>query len=157
MRDRSLQCESCGAQQGISPTGNCVVCGGDLAPTSSPPSSSDRLVSKFGEADSPTSEVPQPSVQVHSLPPSQRTITSPLVVQPTESAEGYALASLVLGILGGFGISAILAIIFGNIALNRIRESSGILKGRTMAIAGVALGWVGIALTVIILIVISSN
>jgi hypothetical protein len=42
-------------------------------------------------------------------------------------------------------ISSILAIIFGNIALDRISQSNGQLKGRGMAIAGIVLGWIGIA------------
>jgi hypothetical protein len=57
-----------------------------------------------------------------------------------------AIASLVLGVLFCFGISGILAVIFGNVALNRIDASQGAEKGRGLAIAGIVLGWIGIAL-----------
>ena len=57
-----------------------------------------------------------------------------------------AVASLVLGVLFCLAVTAILAVIFGNVALNRINASGGTQRGRGMAIAGIVLGWVGIAL-----------
>jgi len=54
---------------------------------------------------------------------------------------------MVLGILFCLGISGILAVIFGYVALNRIDASGGMQRGRGMAIAGIVLGWVGIVLT----------
>jgi hypothetical protein len=57
-----------------------------------------------------------------------------------------AVASLVLGIMFCLVVTGILAVIFGNVALNRIDASQGAEKGRGLAIAGIALGWVGIAL-----------
>lgn len=71
--------------------------------------------------------------------------------QPARRAttNGFAVASLVLGIAvlctGIFG--AILAVIFGNVALGRIDAAQGAEKGRGLAIAGIVLGWIGIALT----------
>jgi len=62
------------------------------------------------------------------------------------TTSGFAIASLVLGILGG----AILAIIFGFVALSQIKKSGA--KGRGMAIAGVVLGFVWSALFVILII-----
>lgn len=62
------------------------------------------------------------------------------------TTSGFAIASLVLGILGG----AILAIIFGFIALSQIKKSGA--KGRGMAIAGVVLGFVWSALIVVLII-----
>jgi hypothetical protein len=60
---------------------------------------------------------------------------------------GLALASLILGIIGFFCVSSILAIIFGIIALLRISKSQGLLKGRVSAIIGICLGvfWIIIA------------
>jgi hypothetical protein len=58
-----------------------------------------------------------------------------------------AVASLVLGILFCFVVTGILAVIFGNIGLNRIDASGGTERGRGMAIAGIVLGWIGIAVT----------
>ena len=61
--------------------------------------------------------------------------------------------SLVLGI---FGVScgpffAILAVICGHLALSKIKESSGTLIGRGMAIAGLVLGYVGIAIALVVI------
>lgn len=56
---------------------------------------------------------------------------------------GFAVASLVLGILGLFTISAILGIIFGCIALVRIRRVPQ--KGKGLAISGIALSCVWLA------------
>ena len=60
---------------------------------------------------------------------------------------GWAIASLVLGILGITCIfpvfGAILAVIFGIIALNQINKSGGHITGQGQAIAGIVLGGVG--------------
>jgi len=52
---------------------------------------------------------------------------------------------LVLGIVPVFGIGAILAVIFGFVSLNQIKKSNGSQTGRGMAIAGVILGFIWIA------------
>jgi hypothetical protein len=64
---------------------------------------------------------------------------------------GLAVASMVLGILWIFWIGAILALIFGYIALRQIKRTPG-LGGKGMAIAGIVLGWVWIALLILGLI-----
>ena len=65
---------------------------------------------------------------------------------------GMAIAALCCGI-GGFLciIPAILGIVFGVIAKNQIRDSNGMQRGDGMATAGIVLGIVWIALTVILL------
>jgi hypothetical protein len=64
---------------------------------------------------------------------------------------GKAIASLVLGV-GGFLIFpvvlSILAIIFGRSAKRDIAARPG-LGGEGMATAGIVLGWIGVALTVV--------
>jgi hypothetical protein len=64
---------------------------------------------------------------------------------------GKAIASLVLGI-GGFVIFpvvlSILAIVFGRSAKREIAERPG-LGGAGLATAGIVLGWIGVALTVV--------
>jgi hypothetical protein len=52
---------------------------------------------------------------------------------------------LVLGIVWVFGVGAILAVIFGFVARKQIRESGGRQAGGSMAMAGIILGFVGIA------------
>jgi len=77
-------------------------------------------------------------------PPGAAWQPAPTTYQRTN---GMAIASLVLGVLFCFAITGILAVIFGNVALNRIDASQGAEKGRGLAIAGIVLGWIGIALT----------
>jgi type II secretory pathway pseudopilin PulG len=72
---------------------------------------------------------------------------------PAEKTSGMAIASLVFGILFLFFPLNILAIIFGHISLSQIKASAGRLGGRGMAIAGLVLGYLGIAMIPIILII----
>jgi hypothetical protein len=68
---------------------------------------------------------------------------------PGASTNGFAVAALVLGIVGGctcFGW--ILALVFGYLGKSQIDASGGMQEGRGMAIAGIVLGWVWGALTV---------
>lgn len=68
---------------------------------------------------------------------------------PGARTNGFAVASLVLGVLFCLIVTAVLAVIFGNVALGRIETSNGTEKGRGLAIAGIVLGWIGIALLAI--------
>ena len=64
----------------------------------------------------------------------------------SKPAEGFGVASMVLGIVSlfVFGIPAgTLAVIFGGIALSRVRKDPS-LRGRGMAIAGLVCGIIGI-------------
>jgi hypothetical protein len=67
---------------------------------------------------------------------------------------GFAIASLVLGIIWLSCVGSVLALIFGYISLRQIRERGE--GGRGVAIAGIVLGWLGVALAVILIIVIES-
>jgi hypothetical protein len=76
------------------------------------------------------------------------------------SYNGFAIASLVLGILAlityyGAFVFGVLAIIFGAIALKRIRNNPG-QKGRGMAIAGLICGIVALIAMLIIFSVVAS-
>jgi len=68
---------------------------------------------------------------------------------PHARTNGYAVASMVLGILWLWCIGSALALIFGYVAKNQIDRSNGMETGRGMAIAGIILGWVGVGLLVI--------
>lgn len=59
---------------------------------------------------------------------------------------GFAVAALVLGLVGG----SLLAVVFGHIALSQIRRIGQ--HGRGMAIAGLVLGYVGMAASVAVVI-----
>jgi uncharacterized paraquat-inducible protein A len=65
----------------------------------------------------------------------------------TGGANGFCVASLVLGIIGipiCFFVPSILAIIFGGIGLRQISLSQGSTSGKGMGIAGIVLGVVGL-------------
>jgi hypothetical protein len=80
--------------------------------------------------------------------------TAPMPVR----TNGLAVASLVLGILCLNGIGSILALVFGYQAKGQIDRSGGREAGRGMAIAGIVLGWIGIALMVfIVFAIVASN
>jgi hypothetical protein len=74
----------------------------------------------------------------------------PPVAQPKTS--GMAIASLVLGLVWGYGVTSILAIIFGFVAKKNIRESGGWQTGNGMATAGIVLGIVGLGIVLLIII-----
>ena len=75
------------------------------------------------------------------------------IVAQAPRTNGYAIASLVLGIVCLYGVGSILALIFGYKARREIDESRGLQTGRGMATAGVVLGWVGLGLVCLLIIV----
>lgn len=75
-------------------------------------------------------------------------------VAASQKTNGLAIASMVLGILWLYWIGSILALIFGYMAKGAIDRSNGQEGGRGMAIAGIVLGWIGIATLVIVLILV---
>ena len=66
------------------------------------------------------------------------------------ATNGLAVAAMVLGILWIWWVGSILALVFGYIALRQIRASNQ--SGRGMAVAGIVLGWVGLAVAIVGLI-----
>ena len=72
--------------------------------------------------------------------------TSQPPVQPAPQTSGMAIASLVTGLLG---ISPV-AIILGHIALSQIKKSGGQLTGFGLALAGTILGYVGLAVLILL-------
>lgn len=67
---------------------------------------------------------------------------------------GMAIAALVCGIVGLLVFAVVLgplAFIFGLVALNQIKGSGGLQKGRGMAIAGIVLGPIDIIAWLIVL------
>ena len=63
---------------------------------------------------------------------------------PPQRTNGLAIASMVLGILWLYWIGSVLALVFGYIARRQIRERGE--SGAGMAMAGIVLGWIGVAL-----------
>jgi type II secretory pathway pseudopilin PulG len=73
------------------------------------------------------------------------------VEPPTTS--GKAVGSLICGFLFFFFPAAVVAIVLGHLSLTDIRKSAGRLKGRGIAVAGLVLGYAGIVMIPLILIV----
>jgi hypothetical protein len=61
-----------------------------------------------------------------------------------------AVASMVLGILWLYWIGSVLALVFGYLAKNQIRERGE--GGAGMATAGIVLGWVGVGIFGLVLL-----
>ncbi len=80
---------------------------------------------------------------------------SPPVVSRTTN--GFAVASLVLGILWIWGLGSLLALIFGLVARRQIDDSGGVQAGRGLAIAGIVLGVIGIVGAILVIIAIASS
>ncbi len=70
---------------------------------------------------------------------------APSAPRPTRTS-GLAIASLVLGLLWLSWVGSLLAIIFGRAALAEISQSRGTVGGRGMAVTGVTLGIIALAL-----------
>ena len=90
-----------------------------------------------------------PPAPGYGYPPGQP--YGPYALQP--GTNGFAIASLVLGILWLECLGSVLAIIFGFVARAQIKRTGQ--GGDGMAIAGIVLGFVGIAMFVLLIVAIS--
>ncbi len=62
---------------------------------------------------------------------------------------GLAIASLVLGLLFCVPFASLVGLILGIVALNQIKNSGGAIQGRGMAIAGIVLGAISMAIGIL--------
>jgi hypothetical protein len=70
----------------------------------------------------------------------------------SEQTSSSAIVSLIAGVLawlGIFGLGGIVAVIFGHVAKNEIRQSGGRIGGDGLATAGLILGYANIAVAII--------
>jgi type IV pilus assembly protein PilA len=74
-----------------------------------------------------------------------------IMVPPRTS--GMAIGSLVCGLFLFFFPLSLVAVILGHLSLSEIRKSAGRLAGQGMAIAGLVLGYMGLASLPIVLII----
>ncbi len=70
--------------------------------------------------------------------------------QPQAGTNGMAIASMVMGILWLYWVGSALALVFGYMARKQIRESGGQQQGNGMATAGIVLGWIGVAVLIVL-------
>ncbi len=128
----------------------------------------------MSESPNQPDQTPQPHIagQAPPSPPAPRAAAPPAFVAqpaygqpyphyyapPVQKTNGLSIASLVLGLLPiCFGITSILAIIFGLVARGQIKRSNGAEGGDGMAIAGVILGGIGVVLAIVWFAVILSG
>jgi hypothetical protein len=75
--------------------------------------------------------------------------------QAARRTPGKATAALILGILGLVLvpiIPSILAVVFGSGAKHEIDASGGRLEGRGLAVTGLVLGWIALAIWALLLL-----
>jgi len=91
----------------------------------------------------PQAQFPPPSPAYYYAPPAGQ----------KQSTNGFAIASMVLGIVWIYWIGSILALVFGYIAKRQIAESNGRESGGGMATAGIVLGWIGAATLIAVIVI----
>jgi uncharacterized protein DUF4190 len=89
-------------------------------------------------------DVPPPPPPPQPPAPSGYQASDGTYIAPQQKTNGFAIASLVFGIIGG----VLLALVFGYIALSQIRRSGGREGGHGLALAGVILGWIWLAIII---------
>lgn len=75
------------------------------------------------------------------------------IVKTKAKKKGFAVASLVCGIIGGypiFSVASIIAIVCGHIAFIKVKKNPNEYTGKKMAIAGLILGYLGLAIAIIL-------
>jgi hypothetical protein len=72
---------------------------------------------------------------------------------PARTTNGLAVASLIAGFFWLGWLGSFLAVIFGHVALGQIKESGGRQEGNGLAIAGLVLGYMGLATLLLVVLV----
>lgn len=98
----------------------------------------------------PPPPAPPPPVQVY------QPLYQPVPYAPQPTTNGLAVASLVAAIFWIWWLGSVLAVIFGHVALNQIDKSGGRESGRGMAIAGLVLGYIGVAVLAVVLLTVAA-
>ena len=142
MTDMTIKCDTCGelmkaVSKDVGKSGVCPTCGAPIR------------IEPGAERQPHAAEIPPP--------PPVPTVNPP--IQGPAPTNGYAIASLVLGILsivpgvyiGGL-IMGTLAIVFSKMATTRIKAAAGSLNGQGLATAGLVTGIVGLSLSVLVIL-----
>jgi len=91
---------------------------------------------------------------VGSPPPTgEPTLLSPVLPPTPTKTSTKAVISLILGLFIFFFPFSLVAVILGHLSLSEIRKSAGRITGNGLAVAGLVLGYIGIAAIPILLIV----
>lgn len=96
-----------------------------------------------------------PSWRLPPPPPGAPAPPGPSPMAPA-GRSGFAVASMVLGLVGFLAITAVLAVVFGHLALAELKRSGGWRRGKGMALAGTILGW-GFVLVFVLSVVVQAT
>ena len=110
----------------------CPGCGNSL-------SEGDTFCAVCGKSVSATTTAPLDPAVAFGLPP---------------ETSGKAIFSLVCSLFGIFPPAAVVAVIFGHVSLSEIRKNPSRLTGRGLAITGLVVGYAGVALGIVWLVLI---
>jgi hypothetical protein len=165
-----MQCSNCGYESS-SGSRFCARCGTTLAPPVAPPAPDPppwasapppATPAAWGQpAASPAPPAPPPAATTPGAnpyaPPSYGQYPPYGAAVPYPGAgptNGLAIASFVLGLVGWIpcGVGSVIAIVLGFVARSNIRTNGRAQGGDGLAIAGIVLGFVGIALWVLVLV-----
>jgi hypothetical protein len=93
------------------------------------------------------SELATLTADITPAPAPQQSPARPTFVRQSSSTNGFAIAALVLGIIWIWWLGSVLAVVFGHIALKQIARTGQ--SGRGLAIAGLVLGYLGVAILIV--------
>ena len=85
-------------------------------------------------------------------PPPARLAQPPVFVQPARKPNGLAIASLVAAVFWMWWLGSLAAVVMGHVALRQIAQSGGRQSGRAVALTGLALGYIGLAALLFVLL-----
>jgi hypothetical protein len=139
--DSPLYCRHCGSPL-LADAAFCTSCGQSTAEARATP---------------PPQGAPPPYAQPGYPPPGYPPAPpeyayAPYPVPTQQKTNGFSIAALVLGIIWIYWIGSILALVFGYVAKSQIDRSQGTQSGRGMAIAGIVLGWVGVGILILVIV-----
>jgi type IV pilus assembly protein PilA len=140
-RSDDMLCPRCGEANAFGAK-FCVQCGSSLPSGAEAPD----------PAPSPTPRAVTGAVLGLAMPRTLEPLAGPPAIGPAENS-GKAIASLICGLFMWIFPAAAAAIILGHVSLSEIGRSAGKLKGRGMAISGLVLGYAGLFLIPLILII----
>jgi hypothetical protein len=84
-------------------------------------------------------------------PPPAR-FAPPVFVPPARRLNGLAVASVVVGVLWMWWLGSLAAVVMGHVALRQIARSNGAQYGRGAALAGVAVGYIGLSALLLVIL-----
>ena len=88
-----------------------------------------------------TADVTPPATWAPAPTPAPR----PTFVTTTPATNGFAIASLVCAVAWFMWLGSALGVVLGHVALRQIKQGGGVQRGRGLAIAGLVLGYLGLA------------